>query len=139
MPWCNEDLRIWGFGAMRIWGFGVNVQNMMKLGSTEQWSHLKKLIFDFSWPLPTLYDFVNIHDLKLLENSSLMTLFPTQSEKFKFWPLLTLKMTSDHGKSYISENYMKNQVEWHPAQLNLIKLKNQPPAPFIILHRPPKG
>ena len=36
--------------------------------------------------------------------------------------LMTLKMTSDHGKSYISENYMKNQVEWYPTQLNLIKL-----------------
>ena len=34
---------------------------------------------------------------------------------------MTLKMTSYHGKSYISENYMKNQVEWYPTQLNLIK------------------
>ena len=31
-------------------------------------------------------------------------------------------MTLYAGKSYISENYMKNQVEWHPTQLNLIKL-----------------
>ena len=126
--WSHEDLR--------IWGFGVNVQIMMKLESTEQWSHLKKLIFDLSWPLPTLYDFVNIHDLKLHKNLSWMTLFPAKTEKVDFWPFLTFYwpwIIFYTCKLYMNENYMKNRVDWHPTQLNLIKLKIHPPTTFNIL------
>ena len=86
------------------------------------------------WPRMTLYHIYLKSIWKIKLNDTL------HSSIWKSWvfDLMTLKMTSDHGKSYISGNYMKNRVEWHSAQLNLIKLKNQPPAPFIILHRPPK-
>ena len=128
MQWCHEDLR--------IWGFGVNVQIMMKLESTEQWSHLKKLIFDLSWPFPTLYDFVNIHDWKLHKKLSWMTPCTPKTEKVDFWPFLTFYwpwIIFYACKLYMNENYMKNRVDWHPTQLNLIKLKIQPPATFNIL------
>ena len=104
----------------------------IRISNLIQW-HLalfkqKKLIFDLSWPLPTLDDFVSwkiIHDWKLHEKSCWMTPCTTQTEKVEFltsWPWRWPRMTLYDGKSYISEIYMKNQDEWHPAQLNLMKL-----------------
>ena len=54
--------------------------------------NLIKLIFDLSWPLPTLYDFVSwkiIHDWKLLEKLSWLTPCKVQSDKVDFWAFLT--------------------------------------------------
>ena len=73
------------------------------------------------WPWMSLYHTYLKSILKIKLNDTL------HSSNWKSWFLTFLDlyrpwMTLYAGKSYISENYMKNRVEWYPTQLNLIKL-----------------
>ena len=90
-------------------------------------AHSEKVEFltrwPWRWPCMTLYHIYlkSIWTIKLndtLHNSIWKIWFLTFLDLYRPW------MTLYVGKSYISENYMKNRVEWHLAQLDLIKFKN---------------
>ena len=83
------------------------------------------------WPFLTFTDLgwlCKLENHKWLKTTWKNVLNDTlHSSNWKSWFLTFLDlyrpwMTLYGGKSYISKNYMKNQVEWYPTQLNLIKL-----------------
>ena len=115
--WSHVDLWIWGFGAMRIWGFedlGSTVQNMMKLGSKHDEIGVNGIMESWGWGWGWGSGEIELNDT--FHTSNWKSWFLTFLDLYRPW------MTLYVGKSYISENYMKNRVEWYPTQLNLINL-----------------
>ena len=101
----HVDLWICGFGAKSRSTF----KTWWNWGQRSNGATWKSWFLTFPDPLPTLYDFVNIHDLKLHKNLSWMTLFPAKTEKVDFWPFLTF---TDLGWLCMLVNHICLKTTW---------------------------